>query len=105
MAEKEKVNLNDGSECEIICKRLGGRRAFQLSSKILNINEFAGDKDNPIFRGEMNITQAPEICWDHIVTECPQRDDVCVKDMQRIYDKYAKDDIDTAMKPTLNPKS
>lgn len=105
MAEKEKVKLNDGSECEITCKRLGGRRAFQLSSKILNINEFQGTQENPIFKGEMNITQAPEICWDHIVSECPHRDQVCVEDMQRIYDKYGKADIEAAMKPTLNPKS
>lgn len=101
---KETVKLNDGSEFEIHCKRLGGRRAFQLSSKILKINEFAGTEEAPVFRGEMNITQAPEICWDYIVEDCPQKDDVSVESMLAVYEKYAKADIEAALKPTLDLK-
>jgi len=105
MVEKETVKLNDGKEVEIQCKRLSGRRAFKLSGKILNITELKGTEKDPVFRGEMNISQAPDICWDYIVVECPQRDHVCVEDMHRIYDKYAKSEIEAAMKPTLSPKS
>jgi len=104
MATKEVVKMNDGSEVEIMCKRLGGRKAFQLSSKILNINEFRGTQKEPVFKGEMNITQAPDICWDSIVSECPHRDNICVEDMHRIYEQYAKADIEAAMQPTLSPK-
>ncbi len=102
---EEDVKLNDGSEVKIRCKHLGGRKAFQLSSKILNINEFSGTQENPVFKGEFNLQRAPEICWDSIVSECPQRDEVCPEDMTRIYNKYAKDSIEFVLKQVLDPKS
>ena len=36
---KEKVKLNDGSEVEILCKHIQGRRAFKIGPQILEIKQ------------------------------------------------------------------
>ena len=97
---KEKVKLNNGSEVEITCKNLTGRKAFQLGPKILDIKELKTGKGDDM-SAACDMNSAVDICWDYIVPECPQRDDVCVKDMQMIYDKYAKKDIDFVLKKNL----
>lgn len=98
---KEKVKLTDGSEAEINCTFLTGRRAFQLGPQVLKITGLKGTKGVDDFSADCEMNSAVDICWDYIVPECPQRDHVCVVDMQRIYEKYAKKDIDFVLKKNL----
>lgn len=98
---KEKVKLNDGTESEIDCKFLTGRRAFQLGPEVLKITELKGTKGDEDYSAGCEMNSAVDLCWNHIVVECPQRDHVCVEDMQRIYEKYAKKDIDFVLKKNL----
>lgn len=98
---KEKVKLTDGSEVEIDCKYLTGRKAFQLGPQILKITEIKGKKGDEDFSAGCEMNSAVDLCWEYIVVECPQRNKVCVEDMQRIYDKYAKKDIDFVLKKNL----
>lgn len=101
MVEKELVKLNDGSEVEIMCKRLGGRRAFQLGSQVLKITSIKSSKGQEEFSADCEMNSAVDICWNHIIVDCPQKDDVCAEDMQRIFEKYAKDQIDFVVKKNL----
>ncbi len=98
---KEKVKLTDGSEAEIDCKFLTGRKAFQLGPQVLKITGLKGKKGDEDFAADCEMNSAVDICWDYIVVECPQRNHVDVEDMQRIYEKYAKKDIDFVLKKNL----
>lgn len=100
---KEMVKLNDGSEAEINCKHITGRRAFQLGPEILKIKELksSGKGEDADMSVVCTMNSAVDLCWNHIVSECPQRDQVGLEDMQRIYEKYAKNDIDFVLKKNL----
>ena len=97
---KETVKLNNGSEVEINCKHITGRRAFQLGPQILKITSIRKGNDEE-FAADCQMNSSVDICWNYIVSECPQRDDVCLEDMQKIYEKYAKKDIDFVLKKNL----
>ena len=96
---EETVKLNDGSEVQIKCKLLGGRKAYRLAPKILIINGIETSGKSETVKCDLN--SAVDICWDDIVATCPQRDDVCMEDMQRIYEKYAKKEIEFVIKKNL----
>lgn len=97
---KEKVKLDDGSEVEIDCKHITGRRAFQLGPEILKIKTIKQSKDGSFEAGcEMN--SAVDICWPDIVAPSPQTESVSVEDMQRIYEKYAQTSIDFVVKKNM----
>lgn len=103
---EETVKLNNGSEIQLNCKYLGGRRAFQLGPQILKIKELKQSSerdanDKPVMSAACEMNSAVDICWPHIIVECPQSEDVCVEDMQRIYEKYAKTSIDYVLKKNL----
>ena len=98
---KEKVKLYDGSDFEIDCKLLTGRKAFQLGPEILKITGIKGKKGEDDFSADCEMNSSVDIVWDEIVVECPQRDQVCIEDMQKIYDKYAKKSIDFVIKKNL----
>ncbi len=97
---KEKVKLNSGEEAEIECKHIMGRKAFQLGPKILVIKGISQGKDGEM-SAKCDMNSAVDICWDVIVAPCPQKDDVTSEDMQRIFEKYAKKDIDFVIKKNL----
>lgn len=97
---KEKVKLNNGEEVEIHCKQLGGRRAFQLGPQVLKITELKKSNEKELAAGCV-MNSAVDICWEYIVSDCPQKEDVCAEDMQRVYEKYAKKDIDFVVKKNL----
>lgn len=97
---KEKVKLNNGEEAEIDCRQILGRRAFQLGPEILKIKGIKTDKDGA-FSASCDMNSAVDVCWDHIVAESPQSKNVCVEDMQRIFEKYAQKDIDFVIKKNL----
>lgn len=97
----EKVKLINGSEVEINCKHLTGRRAFQIGPQVLKITGLKGEKGSDGFSADCEMNSAVDLCWEYIVVESPQRDEVCVEDMQKIYDKYAKKDIDFVLKKNL----
>ena len=98
---KEKVKLSDGKEVEIDCKFLTGRKAFQLGPKIMEINEIKGKKGDKDFSAGVKMNSAVDLCWEYIVVDSPQRNHICVEDMQMIYEKYAKKDIDFILKKNL----
>ena len=97
---KEKVTLCDVKEAEIDCRKIYGRKAFKLAPQILKITELKKGKDEEVSAAcEMN--SAEDICWDEIVAECPHRDQVTAKCMHDIYSRYAKEEIDFALKKNL----
>lgn len=103
---EEKVKLNDGSEIDIKCKFLGGRRAFRLGPEVLKIKELKQTAEldaegKPLSSAVCEMNSAVDICWPFIVVESPQWEKVCVEDMQRIFEKYAKKDIDYVVKKNL----
>jgi len=97
---EEKVKLNDGSEVTIQCIPIGGRKAFKLGKEVLNINEIKSGKDGE-FSAKCEMNSAVDVCWNYIVADCPQKEKICAEDMQRIYEKYAKKEMDFVVKKNL----
>jgi hypothetical protein len=97
---KEKVKLNDGTEVEIDCKHITGRKAFQLGPEILKIHSIKQAKDGS-FEAGCTMNSAVDICWPEIVAQSPQSENVTVEDMQKIYEKYAQKDIDFVVKKNM----
>lgn len=97
---EETVHKNNGEEFTLLCKHITGRRAFQVASKIFQINEVKTNKNGDTIAG-CNFESAVDVCWDYIVEDSPQKNDVCAEDMQMIYDKYAKKDVEFAIKKNL----
>lgn len=97
----EKVKLIDDSEVEMMCKHLTGRRAFQIGPQVLKITGLKASKGEDDFSANCEVNSAVDLCWEYIVVENPNRDKVCVEDMQKIYEKYAKKDIDFVVKKNL----
>ncbi len=97
---KEEVELMDGSKVEVNVRPLVPRKAFQIVQNAMKITEMqdAGDNENQVLKGDFSgIVGLIPKCFDEIVQECPQKDEISVKSMKELYDKYASKTIQEVM--------
>ena len=113
----EKIELIDGTEAEIQCTFLKPRKAYALVRQLMKVTEMTPitletvDKDgkkvfektNKMVGDFSGIIELIPLSVDEIVADCPQKNNLSVKSMKRLYEKYVEQTIQEVM-TSVSPK-
>jgi len=95
---KEEVTLVDGKKAEINVRYLLPRKAYSIVRNVLQIssmNEADGQKE---LKGDFSgIVELIPNCVDEIVADCPQKEQISISSMKKLYEKYAENTISEVM--------
>jgi hypothetical protein len=95
---KEEVELIDGSKAEVPVRHLLPRKAFSIVRQLLKITNMKESENGQEMIGDFSgIIEIMPICIDNIVADCPQKEQITIKSMKELYEKYAENTIGEVM--------
>jgi hypothetical protein len=112
----ETVKLVDGTEIQVQCRMINPRKAYALVREILKVTEMVPtvlvmendgkkqSKEGFSMKGDFSgFAEIVPRCIDQVVLPCPQRDEISIPEMRRLYKKYAEETIKEVM-ADVSPK-
>lgn len=114
----EKVKLNDGSEIEVSVKNISSMDAYRVVEEALKIDKISEEAyDSPLPNGQVERKTRPNMQGSFsgvisipikavslCVADFPQKDEIDIDDINRLYKKYAEPIISKVMRSSFSPK-